>query len=283
MHRLRSARVIAMEKLTSILVVALESSEIHQVLDKALTVARRFGAKVEVLVNDSVSAHRVTAHCAQSGYQEVTLHSVASCPEHANDTTLRRVWASRPDLLVKSPAHGGGDWELANECPVPVLLVRRGAWETPARFAAAVDVSDEENATLARAILHTAGFLALGTHGNLDILYSEREAHDESVRMQRAVRLAQLVREFHVGCERLQIFSGEPEKRLPPLVTARRYDVLVLGGQWENTGHDHAAPVTVRALMDATGGDVVLVKAPSSQLALVIGAASAWQQRPDQP
>ena len=57
-------------------------------------------------------------------------------------------------------------------------------------------------------ILHTAGFLALGCHGNLDILYSEREQHDETVRMERAVKLAQLVREFHVGCERLQMFDG---------------------------------------------------------------------------
>ena len=85
--------------------------------------------------------------------------------------------------------------------------------------------------------MHTAGFLALGCHGNLDVLYTEREQQDDFVRMERAVRLAQLVREYHVGCERLQMFEGSPDKRLPPLFAARRYDLLVLGrfrivGDW---------------------------------------------------
>lgn len=266
-----------MEKLTSILAVALDGVEVPPMLDKAIAVARCFGAKVEVLVNDSVTAHRVTARCAEMDYRDVTLHSVASSAEPANETILRRVWSARPDLVIKSPASDGGDSELASECPTPVLLVRRGPWNVHARFAAAVDVSDDDSAALARSILHTAGFLALGTHGNLDILYSEREAQDETLRMRRAVKLAQLVREFHVGCERLQIFSGEPDRRLPPLVAARHYDVLVLG---DDAGVEpgRAASPTVRALMDASGSDVVLVKAPSSQLERVANAYSSLQQ-----
>lgn len=269
-----------MEKLTCVLVVALVDTDVGLVLDKGIAVARSFGAKVEVLVNGSAAAHAVSARCAGSDYRDVTLHSVASSPETANETTLRRVWSSHPDLVVKAPATDGSDSELANECPAPVLLVRRGAWDVHARFAAAVDVSDDDNAALARSILHTAGFLALGAHGHLDILYSEREANDETVRMQRAVRLAQLVREFHVGCERLQIFSGEPEKRLPPLVAARHYDVLVLGG---DVVPDGQPPSTVRAMMEATSSDVVLVKAPSSRLAFLQRAASGRQYRADKP
>lgn len=265
-----------MEKLTSILAVIQRAGEAVPLLDKAVTLARSFHAQVEVLLDDSVVAHAVTAHCSARGYTDVTLHSVAPSPEPAHQGILRRVWSSQPDLVIKAAADGDGDgeWLLAAESSAPILLVRSPAWESPVRFATAVDVSDDENASMARSILHTAGFLALGVHGHLDILYSEREANDEAVRVQRAVRLAQIVREFHVGCERLQIFSGEPAVRLPPLITARHYDVLVLGAE---------ASRGERAIMDATRGDVLLVPAPMPLAASPLWPASGRYQRANQP
>ena len=144
-----------------------------------------------------------------------------------------REW--RPDLLIKAPAGAHplrrwtltpNDWQLSQQCPVPLMLATAKPWANPVRFAASVDVSDVDSVDIARSVLHTAGFLALGCHGNLDVLYTEREPDDDFIRMERAVRLAQLVREFHVGCERLQMFDGAPDKRLPPLIAARHYDVL---------------------------------------------------------
>jgi hypothetical protein len=167
-----------------------------------------------------------------------------------------------PDLVIKAPSGshplrrwtlGANDWELAFECPVPVMLAGDCAWSEPVRFAAAVDVADDVAVRFARSILHTAGFLALGCHGLLDVLYSEREQRDETVRMQRAVTLGQLVREFHVGSERLQMFNGTPEERLVPLIAAREYDVLVLGAM------SHRFSLSSK-LVDASNGDVVLVK-----------------------
>ena len=64
------------------------------------------------------------------------------------------------------------------------------------------------------------------------------------MRMERAVRLAQLVREFHVGCDRLQMFNGAPEKRLLPLFAARQYDLLVLG----SVSHRRALGESLRSL-----------------------------------
>jgi hypothetical protein len=165
--------------------------------------------------------------------------------------------------LIKPPAGihplrrwalSANDWHLAHECPVPILLVGPQPWSDPVRFAAAVDVADEEAVGFARSILHTAGFLALGCRGQLDVLYSEREQRDETLRMQRAVILAQLVRELHIGCERLQMFNGAPEERLAPLITAREYDVLVLGV----TSHRSSL---ASKLAEPSKGDVVLVKA----------------------
>lgn len=279
-----------MEKLTQILAVALEPASATRVLDKAVVLARCFGARVEALVQDPVVAHVLNARCAGEGYADVTVYSIPPSKEAENEIILRRAWSSRPDLIIKPPAHPGpgsnsfdaSDWELADQCAAPVLLARRASWERPIRFAAAVDVSDADNAAQARSILHTAGFLALGTHGNLDILYSEREARDEALRMERAVRLAQMVREFHVGCERLQMFSGEPEVRLPPLVAARHYDVLVLGGAVPRPGQERDEPYRLGLMIDATDSDAVLVKAPSTQAAFASGAFSGRDQRANQ-
>jgi nucleotide-binding universal stress UspA family protein len=76
------------------------------------------------------------------------------------------------------------------------------------------------------------------------------------------VKLAQLVREFHVGCERIQVFDGAPEQVLPPLVAARHYDVLVLGAQSHQPALKNIFGATNSRLVQATEGDVVLVKAP---------------------
>ena len=249
-----------MEKITCVLAVVERPSGGGIVLDKAESVARCFGARVEVL---------------DSGPHGAT-------PIH--EVILRRVLETHADLVVKAPAGAhplhrfaltGNDWELAQECPVPVLLARQRPWANPARFAAAVDVSDRDTADVTRAILHTAGFLAMGLRGNLDILYSEREQHDESVRMERAVKLAQLVREYHVGSERIQVFTGEPESVLPPLAAARKYDVLVLGAQTRQEGFHSIFGGTTGRMIEATEGDVVLVKAPAS-------GSSSREQRSDE-
>lgn len=270
-----------MEKLTSILAVAFDESTATQVVDKAVALARSFHASVEVLVDQATIARRVSQHSAAAGHDEVTLYSVSRTDEHEVDAILRRAWSARPDIVVKAAARDDGDWPLVEECPVPVLLVRGPAWEQLARFATAVDVADN-GAALARTTLHTAGFLALGMRGRLDILYSEREVEDEAVRIKRAVRLAQLVREYHVGCERLQMYSGAPEVRLPALVAARRYDVLVLGADFGPGEAYGNALVTARRLMAATASDVVLVKPASTQAAAAASAGSWREQRANQ-
>lgn len=259
-----------MAKLTSILAVIQHPRHVQPLLDKAVALAGAFHVSLEVLVDHAVTAGAVTGHCSARGFADVTLHSVARSDEPAYTAILRCLRSRHPDLVVKAPALDDSDWLLAGESTAPILLAREDAWAHPLRFAAAVDVADEERASLARSVLHTAGFLALGTHGNLDILYSEREANDEAVRLKRAVRLAQIVREFHVGCERLQIFSGEPAKRLPPLIAARHYDVLVLAAE--------SSCERERAIKDATRGDVLLVPSPMPQAATAPWVVSGRDQ-----
>ena len=260
-----------MEKLTRILAVANGINDGALVLGKSVALARRFGAHIELMLFNTIGAREFAKLYAELAYDKVTLASLHQGSESLTEAILRRVLASHPDLVVKSPAGAHplkrwtldeNDWRLAKECPVPVLLARHNPWASPIRFAAAVDVSDDENSDTARSILHTAGFMAMGCHGNLDILYSEREQTDDVLRMERTVKLAQLVREFHVGCERIQVFDGAPEQVLPPLVAARHYDVLVLGAQSHQPALKNIFGATNSRLVQATEGDVVLVNAP---------------------
>jgi universal stress protein E len=280
------------EKITRVLAVVERRETGALVLEKAVALARRFGARVDLMLVDTAFATEFSTLCRAMKYDEVILSSVHCGQTPKHELILRRALETRPDLVVKEPASAhpmnrwtldDNDWQLANECPAPVLLVRHRQWADPVRFAAAVDVSDRDTAALARSILHTAGFLAMGAHGNLDILYSEREQHDEALRMERAVILAQLVREFHAGCERIQVFSGEPGKVLPPILAARQYDVLVIGAQSRKTGLQAMSGGTISRVIEATDGDVVLVKSPAPGIfENGAGKSSAREQRSDQ-
>jgi hypothetical protein len=254
---------MTVEKLTSILAVVEELEPGVAVLEKAVRLARRFSAHVELLVADDAQLNSFASRCAALDYSHLTIFAAHRGVEPWHAFIGRRLAVRCPDLVIKAPSGshplrrwtlGSNDWQLASECPVPVMLAGSRVWSEPVRFAAAVDVGDEISVRHARSILHTAGFLALGCRGHLDVLYSEREQRDETLRMQRAVTLGQLVREFHIGRERLQMFAGAPEERLAPLITAREYDVLVLGAMSHRSS-------PCGKLVDASRGDVVLVKA----------------------
>jgi nucleotide-binding universal stress UspA family protein len=270
-----------MEKITRVLAVVERRENATLVLEKAVALARRFGARVDLMMGDSAFASDLSTACRDMNYREVVMCSLHRGQTPMHELILRRALETRPDLVIKEPAGAhpmhrwtldDNDWRLANECPAPVLLVRHRKWAKPIRFAAAV----------ARAILHTAGFLAMGVDGNLDILYSEPEQQDEALRMERAVKLAHLVREFHVGCERIQVFSGEPGKVLPPLVAARHYDVLIIGAQSRQAGLQSIFGGNTSRIVEATDGDVVLVKASTPGIVRDADNASVREQRSNQ-
>jgi nucleotide-binding universal stress UspA family protein len=257
-----------MQKLTTILAVADATAGGLQVLDKALLLAGRFGARIDLVAADPGLIPPLMTRCAERHLDTVTvarLHGAAPLQELIVQRALER----RPDLVIKAASGArplrrwtldDNDRWLASECPVPLLLVTARPWMGDLRMAAAVDVGDADSTRFARAILQCAGFVALGSRAWLDVLYSEPEQRDERVRMERAVKLSQLVREFHVGCERLQMFGGVAERTLPPVVASRRYDLLVLGAITHRTGIAGWNETLSSRLVDAAGCDVLLVK-----------------------
>jgi len=255
-----------MEKLASILAVVEDFKTDTAVLDKSIALARIFHARVDLLVRQPSQVGACVAHCAALGCADVAPFVTADEP--LTQAILRRLRAQPADLVVKrlAPSDTRRFWlaavddSLAECCPAPLLLLRDRPWPKEPRFAAAVDVADRDTEALSRGILHAGGFLALGCEARLDILYCEREQHEQTLRMERAVRLARLVREFHVGGERLQMFDGVPERTLPELVRVRQYDVLVAGAVSRRNKLRSSFGTLTSALIDATAGDVLLVK-----------------------
>jgi len=259
-----------MDKLTTIMAVADATAGGMQVLEKSVLLAGKFGARVDLVVSDPGLVAALAAQCTDRRYDAVTVSPLHGAG-HLRELIAQRVLERRPDLVIKAASGArplrrwtldDNDRGLASECPAPLLLSTARPWMGPLRMAAAVDVGDADSQRFARAILQCAGFLALGSCASLDVLYCEAEERDERVRMERAVKLSQLVREFHVGCERLQMFAGLPERTLPRVIESRRYDLLVLGAI---THRDGLGGLSSK-LVDATAGDVLLVKPGESRV-----------------
>jgi nucleotide-binding universal stress UspA family protein len=243
-----------MEKLTTILAVVAEGCTNGVLFDKVSRLVRQAGARVELFLASPSDYDAVAALCAtQSCGAEIgfTLHDSAT---PLREAVLNRAAEVKADLLVAPRAQFPLD-----VCPIPLLLLGKMPWDKEPRFVAALDVAEHDSEGVARGILHVAGFLAQRLVAHLDILYSERELHDERVRMERAVRLSRLVREYHVGCERLQVFDGRPEATLPPLIAARHYDVLVVGNVPRHRVLLTEFRSVSRKLIGSTEGDVLLV------------------------
>jgi hypothetical protein len=280
-----------MEKLTRILAIAERTGDVPSVLEKSVSLARRSGARVEIVVTNAEQMRSVMKLCCARTWDEVRVTCVDRGAGPLAELIRDRAQVGAPDLIVKSavdclPAAGAheSDIALAAESSMPVLIVRSHDWADPPRLAAAVDIADTDLRNSSRRMLEAAAFLANGCRGSLDILYSERELDDEVLRMERAVEVAQLVRELNPDRGRLQMFSGAPQDRLPPLIAARQYDVLVLCVGTEDDAADGTRGLA-RSFAAAARGDLVLVRAaPQTDMRLAARRlVSGREQRSHQP
>jgi nucleotide-binding universal stress UspA family protein len=265
-----------MEKLSNILVVTREPDATAPLLDKAVALARRFGARIELMLPDATTAAAFASLCQQRGCEDLVSYVLHGSHEWLTDVLVRRLREHPVDLVMKHPARppalrrlagGMGDVEIVARTGTPVLLVGDARWPAEPRFAAAVDISNREGEIVARSIVHAAGFLAQGCEATIEVLYSEREKHDERLRTERAVQLARLVREFRIGGERLQRVEGSPEATLPPLVAAARYDLLVVGALSREHRLFPGIHSLTSLLIDASCGDVLLIDLPRHEIA----------------
>ena len=104
-----------LEKFTSILAVADGPAGV-MVLDKAVKLARAFGARVELLVCNARFGEFAT-HCGRRSYDEVTLCSVPGEGDSLEGLILRNVISRGADLVIKaiSGAHPLKRWSLDSQ------------------------------------------------------------------------------------------------------------------------------------------------------------------------
>lgn len=290
---------MSMNKLTSILVVASRSDSDRSLLGKAVLLARSLGARIHLYSCDadlayilrhsydqqdvekawqaSVSDHRSYLEALRASLQasDVDISVDATCDSPHYEAVVRKVHAIRPDLVMKSASgthplrrftFDSNDWQLMRACPVTVMLVRGNPWRETPRFAALVDVSNQETPHLAEAIIHTAEYFALGCRGELDVVYSERGGADAECN-NRSAALERLVREYRIGAEHVHALSGDPDTTLPDYAAKQRYDALVLGALTHRKGLAALVGTLTARLVEELDCDFILVKGQSYEQA----------------
>ena len=184
-----------MQALRNILVLMDPGGEAQPAFDAALSLARRFGARLELLMSDYQDLHAAYFAPATASVNEfrdavlsahhavlekyVKLADAAGVPAICealwgtpfHEIVLARVAATQPDLVVKHSVHHnrvertlftGSDWHLIRDCPVPLLLVKAPQRLERAVMLVCVDPSHahDKPASLDHRLLRTARFLA---------------------------------------------------------------------------------------------------------------------------
>jgi universal stress protein E len=275
-----------LEKLGSILVIV-DRTAGSNALRKALILARHFGSRIELFMCDAEHAYalrqlydRRGAEEARSGclldcrrYLEALRSTISgmdvrididvACESPAYEGIVRKVQTSAPDLVMRErgAALGATDWHLIRTCPAPLMLVHGRAWHPAPRFAAAVDVSEQESPGLARRIAHAAEYLKLGCGASLDLIYSAPPSTPDLAQQERALGL--LAAQFGVPAPSVHLLHGEPAQTLPRFVAERDYDVLFVGALAHRRALAALVGTLTERLLEHLQCDCVVVKLES--------------------
>jgi universal stress protein E len=282
-----------MKDLTSILAVLDRSPRDTPLMSKALLLARELNARVELFSCDAeheyalkhafdprgVETARQNAVADLYDYLRRLSHSVTAqnvavtidvvCESPLYEGIVHKVFKSCPDLVMKAaageqsrgrPVLDANDWQLVRTCPVPLMLSRGGVWPSRPRFAAAVDVSDEETPGLLERILRSAAYLSAGCRGELDLVFGECSGADAPNGKSNAARLRNLARELHLDDDRVWTLTGDPAATLPAFAAKQHSDVLVLGALTHQTNPTTLVGTLTRKLMDTLDCDFLLLR-----------------------
>jgi universal stress protein E len=282
-----------MKDLTSILVVLDRSARDTPLVTKALLLAREFNARIELFSCDAEHEYALKHAYDQQGVETARQNAVADlhdylrrlshlvtaqnvavsidvvCESPLYEGIVHKVFKSCPDLVMKAaasessagrPTLDANDWQLVRTCPVPLMLSRGGAWSSRPRFAAAVDVSEEETPSLLERIIRSAAYLSAGCRGELDLVFGECSGADAPSGKSHAATLRNLAKELHLGDDRVWTLTGDPAATLPAFAAKQHSDVLVLGALTHQTQAPTLVGTLTRKLMDTLDCDFLLLR-----------------------
>ena len=276
-----------------ILVVVDHGKAARNLVLQAVSLARQFGARVELFLCASEQAY-VLAHSfertgveeargacvaeahaylrdlrAMTGAEDVDITIDATCESPLYEGVVRKVLRSKPDLVIKragAPDSAGAvpdqnDWQLMRTCPATLILSRRRAWGRHPRFAAAIDVNAGETVGLAQEVLESARVLASAWPADLDVIYGEPDVGSQ-VAPSRLATLMRLCETHRLPGDQIHVLYGQPELTLPAFVARQHYDLLVLGALAHRAAGAPLLGTLTSRLLDALECDFVLVKPP---------------------
>lgn len=282
-----------MSKTNSILAVAQYTASDTVLLAKAAALARSFGFGLELFLCDAEQAYalkhdyqtkshdKAFSECVrrakaylteQRKFIDPAVSAVAidaACESPLYEGIVRKVEHGHAELVMKAAGGIGrrchsvfdeNDWQLMRTCPATLALVQSRHWRKRLRIAAAVDVSDEETAGLASAIIRIARRLVLATGGELELVYVERMPSDSVASRTRAARLRSLARQADLDAHHAHILTGTPEQELAAFAAGRDYDVMALGALAHRKVVVKLLGSLTSTLVEALDSDFVLVK-----------------------
>src|SRR5690348_14867166 len=159
-----------MNRICNILVIVDPTAQTHPAVAKAALLAEKFHARMELFACETTASReaRLAAHLSKDANRpfvvdlksmletlaaplrargvDVTTETDRGDPLH--DALVDRIRRASAELVVKDTHHHSlgqrtiltnTDWELIRRCPVPLLLVKPGAWAAAPKLLAAVD------------------------------------------------------------------------------------------------------------------------------------------------
>jgi universal stress protein E len=277
-----------MQQIDKIL-VAVDRGGSRVALAKAIAVARLFGARLELFLCDAESAYELehqydprsaalardsslfgAREYLQSLWRSFSVDDVAvtmdvACETPLYEGILHKLERSAPQLVVRGASgregrvFGASDWDLAQSCPVPLLLTKGRLWEPRPVVAAAVDVSSEESPALTHSILALAKQFADVGRGTLEVLHAGHFHEPEALASHRA-KLEQRAREAGVAPSVLHLIDGEPAEALTEFAATCHYDLMVLGALTHRKALTALLGTLTGHLIDTIDSDFLLVK-----------------------
>lgn len=296
-----------MRKLTRILAVLDGSDADAVIMAKAAALVHLHRAALELFLCDSQRAYLLQRFCDQAAIEAsrrecvrqwrryleclrdivvgvdvpISVDVVCESPLYAG--IVRKVLQGRCDLVIKNAATAhrshhfawdANDWQLMRRCPTALLLSRGKLWQPHPRFAAAVDVSEEETLELPEAVVLASALLARGCRGDLDVLYSEPRDMKPRKHKLHVKTLEVLTRTTSPSTTTVHILSGSANEALPVFLGGRGYDALVMGALTHGEGISALAGALSAKLVETLDCDFVLVKSEAHRRQ---GEASAPQ------
>jgi universal stress protein E len=278
-----------MEPVRSILVALENEGDSAGAVTRAVMLARRFNARIELFLCDAERAfelqHQYDQACTdlvrqsflaesraamQRSWTELDVNDIpvsmdAVCESPLYDAIRRKVEASQPDLVIRGI--GGrectfsiADSDLVRTCPTPLLLTRGKSWRAKPAIAAAVDISGVETPDLTRSILLAADLMAATCGASLEVLYALRTDRASSDAAQSRAQLASRAAAANVHPGEVHIVAGDPATVVPQFVARQRYEMLVLGALTHRKTTTALVGTLTGRLVETLDCDLLLVK-----------------------